>query len=79
MLSNANVICAILSTCLQYADHADRASLPIGVKGRRKEKKKRKEKKRAVLRAAAAFGRQLKTFIDAFVALATFLQNNPYD
>ena len=59
MLSNANVICAILSTCLQYANHADRASLPIGVKGQRKEKK-RKEKKRAVPRAAAAYGRQLK-------------------
>ena len=54
MLNNANAICAILSTCLQYADHADRATLPIGVKGRRKEKK------RAVPRAAAAYGRQLK-------------------
>ena len=36
----------MLSTYLQYADHTDRATLPIGVKGRRKEKKKRKEKKR---------------------------------
>ena len=34
------------STYLQYADHTDRAALPIGVKGRRKEEeeKKRKEK-----------------------------------
>ena len=49
------------STYLQYADHTDRATLPIGVKGRRKEeKKRRKEKKRAVPRAAAAYGRQLK-------------------
>ena len=33
------------STYLQYADHTDRATLPIGVKGRKKEeKKKRKEK-----------------------------------
>ena len=69
MLSNTNSICAILSTCLQFADHADRASLPIGVKGRRKEEKKRKEeeeKKRAVPRAAAAYGRQLKR-TDLFV------------
>ena len=43
-------------TCLRYADHTDRATLPIGVKGRRKEEKK----KRAVPRAAAAYGRQLK-------------------
>ena len=52
----------ILSTFLQHADHTERATLPIGVKGRkRKEKKKRrKEKKRAVPRAAAAYGRQLK-------------------
>ena len=36
-------------------------TLPIGVKGRRKEEKmKRKEKKKAVPRAAAAYGRQLK-------------------
>ena len=56
MLSNV-----ILTTCLQYADYTDRATSPIGVKGRRKEKKKRKEeKKRAVPRAAAACGRQLK-------------------
>ena len=56
MLSNV-----ILSTYLQYADHTARATLPIGVKGRRKEKKRRKEeKKRAVPRAAAAYGRQLK-------------------
>ena len=43
MLSNV-----ILSTYLQYADHTDLATLPIGVKGRRKEEKKRrrKEKKR---------------------------------
>ena len=41
MLSNANTTCAILSTCLQYADHAERASLPIGVKGRRKEKNRK--------------------------------------
>ena len=34
------------STYLQYADHTDRATLPIGVKGRRKEEKKRKEKKK---------------------------------
>ena len=64
MLSNANAMCAILSTCLQYADHAERASLPIGVKGRRKEEKERKEeKKRVVPRAAAAYGRQLKMLI----------------
>ena len=47
----------ILSTYLQHADHTERATLPIGVKGRRKEEKKRKEeeeKKRAVPRAAAA-------------------------
>ena len=50
----------MLSTYLQYADHTDRASRLIGVKGRRKEKKrrkeekKRKEKKKAVPRAAAA-------------------------
>ena len=44
MLSNANAISTILSTCLPYADHTDRATMPIGVKGRRKEeKKKRKE------------------------------------
>ena len=49
MLSNV-----LLSTYLQYADHTDLATLPIGVKGRRKEKK------RAVPRAAAAYGRQLK-------------------
>ena len=51
MLSNV-----ILSTYLQYADHTDLATLPIGVKGRRKEEKKRRkeEKKRAVPRAAAA-------------------------
>ena len=57
MLSNV-----ILSTYLQYADHTDLATLPIGVKGQRKEeeKKKKKEKKRAVPRAAAASGRQLK-------------------
>ena len=64
MLCNADAICAILSTCLQYADHTDRATLPIGVKGRRKEKKrkekKKKKKKMAVPRAAAAYGRQLK-------------------
>ena len=38
----------ILSTYLRYADHTDLATLPIGVKGRRKEKKKRRkeEKKR---------------------------------
>ena len=60
MLSNG-----ILSTYLQYADHTDLATLPIGVKGRRKEeKKKRKEKKRAVPRAAAAYGRQLKTEVN---------------
>ena len=35
----------MLCTYLQYADHTDRAILPIGVKGRRKEEeKKRKEK-----------------------------------
>ena len=50
MLSNV-----IFSTYLQYADYTDRATLPIGVKGR-----KRKEKKRVVPRAAAAYGRQLK-------------------
>ena len=57
MLSNV-----ILSTYLQYADHTDLTTLPIGVKGRRKEEKKRikEEKKRAVPRAAMAFGRQLK-------------------
>ena len=49
MLSNV-----ILSTYLQYADYTERATLPIGVKGRRKEEKKRKEKKKAVPRAAAA-------------------------
>ena len=37
------------STYLQYADHTDLATLPIGVKCRKKE-----EKKRAVPRAAAA-------------------------
>ena len=41
MLSNV-----ILSTCLQYADYTDRATSPIGVKGRRKEKKRKEEKKR---------------------------------
>ena len=41
MLSNV-----ILSTYLQYADHTDLATLPIGVKGRRKEKKRKEEKKR---------------------------------
>ena len=30
-------------TYLQYADHTDRATLPIGVKGRRKEKKKKRK------------------------------------
>ena len=45
MLSNANAIYAIRSTCLEYADHADRATLPIRVKGRRKEKKKRRKEK----------------------------------
>ena len=38
------------STYLQYADHTDRATLHIGVKGR----KRKEEKKRAVPRAAAA-------------------------
>ena len=33
----------MLCTYLQYADHTDRAILPIGVKGRRKGEKKRKE------------------------------------
>ena len=61
MLSNANATYAILSTCLEYADHADRATLPIGVKGRRKEKKKR-----AVPRAAVAYGRQLKMDFNIF-------------
>ena len=45
----------ILSSYLQYADHIQcilRATLPIGVKGQRKEKKKKKKK--AVPRAAAA-------------------------
>ena len=41
MLSNVK-----LSTCLQYADHTDRATLPIGVKGRRKEEEKKKKKRR---------------------------------
>ena len=41
MLSNV-----ILSTYLQYTDHTDLATLPIGVKGRRKEKKRKEEKKR---------------------------------
>ena len=59
----------VLGTYLQYADHIQciqGPTLPIGVKGRRKEEekkrkeKKRKEKKRAVPRAAAAYGRQLK-------------------
>ena len=36
MLSNV-----ILSTYLQYADHTDLATLPIGVKGQRKEKKRK--------------------------------------
>ena len=38
----------ILGTYLQHADHTERATLPIGVKGRRKEEKKRRkeEKKR---------------------------------
>ena len=43
------LINVILSTYLQYADHTDLATLPIGVKCRKKE-----EKKRAVPRAAAA-------------------------
>ena len=68
MLSNNNAKvnqCLVMSFlahvyCLQYADHTDRATSPIGVKGRRKEKKKRKEKKEAVPGAAAAYGRQLK-------------------
>ena len=49
----------MLGTYLQYADHIQcilRATLPIGVKGWRKEKKKKK----AVPRAAVAYGRQLK-------------------
>ena len=46
MLSNANAICAILITCLQYADHANRVSLSIGVKGRRKEKERKKKKRK---------------------------------
>ena len=45
----------MLSTYLQYADHTDRVTWLIGVKGRRKE-----EKKRAVPRAAVGYGRQLK-------------------
>ena len=53
MLSNV-----ILSTYLQYADHTDRSTLPIGVKGRRKTEEEKK--KRAIPRAAAAYGRQLK-------------------
>ena len=53
MLSNANALRTILSTCLPYADHTDRAILPIGVKGRRKEEEEKK-KKMAVPRAAAA-------------------------
>ena len=40
MLSNV-----ILSTYLQYADHTDRATLPIGVKGRRKEEEEKKKRK----------------------------------
>ena len=54
MLSNANAISTILSTCLQYADHTNRATLPIGVKRQEKRKEKKKKKKRAVPRAAAA-------------------------
>ena len=54
MLSNANALCTILSTCLPYADHTDRAILPIGVKGRRKEEEEKKKKKMAVPTAAAA-------------------------
>ena len=52
MLSNANAKQFLSnvtpSTYLQYADHTDRASQLIGVKGRKRkeEKKKRKEKKR---------------------------------
>ena len=38
MLSNV-----ILSTYLQYADDTDLATLPIGVKGRRKEEKKKRK------------------------------------
>ena len=64
MLSNV-----ILSIYLQHADHTDLATLPIGVKGRRKEKKRKEEKKRAVPRAAAAFGRQL---------ISEFIINNMY-
>ena len=51
VLSNANAISKFLSSCLQYADHTDQATLPIGVKGRRKEEEK---KKMVVPRAAAA-------------------------
>ena len=35
----------ILSTCLQHADHKERATLPIGVKGRRKEEEEEKKRK----------------------------------
>ena len=47
--ANANQLLSNVmpGTYLQYADHTDRATLPIGVKGRRKEEeeeKKRKEK-----------------------------------
>ena len=49
MLNNANakqLLSNVMpSTYLQYADHTDRAALPIGVKGRRKEEEKKKKRK----------------------------------
>ena len=47
MLSNAKQLLSNVmpSTYLQYADHTDRATLHIGVKGRRKEEKKRRKEK----------------------------------
>ena len=44
--------CLGVTSHLSTADHTGRATLPIGVKGRRKEE----EKKRAVPRAAGAYG-----------------------
>ena len=45
-----------------YADHTGRATLPMGVKDRRKTEEKKK--KWAVPRAAVAYGRQLKRVSD---------------
>ena len=68
----------ILGTYLQYADHIQcihRPTLLIRVKGRKKTEEKKK-KKRVVPRAAAAYGRQLKSQLCAWRGKAKLHINN---